>query len=79
MEAAGFAPVERHEFTEVHDWTVAELIGFVYSTSLLPRSVLGDRADAFEREVREQLTTVEPSGVFREDASFAYDLAYRSP
>ena len=35
--------------------------------------------DAFEADLRARLVAVEPSGVFREPASFAYDLAYRRP
>ena len=79
LRDAGFVVVGRYEFTAVHDWTIAELIGLVYSTSLLSRSVLGDRAGAFETDLRERLGAVEPSGVFREHASFAYDLAYAPP
>jgi SAM-dependent methyltransferase len=74
---AGFVVVGRYEFAAIHDWTIAELIGLVYSTSLLPRPALGDLADAFEADLRERLDAVEPSGIFREHASFAYDLAYR--
>jgi hypothetical protein len=69
----------RYEFVEIHDWNLEALIGLAYSTSLLPRVVLGDRADAFEADLRARLLAVEPSGNFREHASFAYDLAYRSP
>ena len=59
---------------QVHEWTLPELIGFVYSTSMLPaRPCFGDRVDAFEADVQERLLGIEPSGVFREEASFAYD------
>jgi len=77
LEDAGFTDVRRYEFTEIHEWTVETLIGLMYSTSVLSRVVLGDRAGAFEADVRERLGAVEPSGVFREHASFAYDLGYR--
>jgi hypothetical protein len=79
LEDAGFVFVGHYEFPEIHDWTPAALIGFVYSTSLLPRSVLGDRTRAFAADLRERLREVEPSGVFREHASFAFDLAHRPP
>jgi SAM-dependent methyltransferase len=75
LEDAGLAITHRYEFEQVHDWSVDELIGLVYSTSLLPRSVLGDRAEAFEADVRQRLLAAHPTGVFREHASFAYDLA----
>ena len=76
---AGFDVVGRYEFVEIHDWTLAELAGLVYSTSLLPRVVLGDRVGEFETDLRERLLAVEPSSIFREHASFAYDLSYRPP
>ena len=76
---AGFVVEGRYEFAEMHDWTLAELIGLVYSTSILPRSVFGDRAGAFESDLGACLGAIEPSGVFRERAGFAYDLATRPP
>jgi hypothetical protein len=79
LEDAGLAVVGRYEFAEIHDWTLEALIGMVYSTSLLSRAVLGARSDAFEPDLRERLGAIEPAGVFREHASFAYDLAYRPP
>lgn len=77
LEDAGFVVAGHYEFADVHDWTLDALIGFMYSTSLLPRAVLGDRAGEFEADVHEHLRAVEPSGVFREHTSFAYDLAVR--
>jgi ubiquinone/menaquinone biosynthesis C-methylase UbiE len=74
---AGFEVVGQYEFTQPHDWTIEELVGFVYSTSLLPRAVLGDRSVEFEADVRTRLDPIEPSGVFRENATFAYDLAMK--
>jgi ubiquinone/menaquinone biosynthesis C-methylase UbiE len=78
LENAGFTDVRRYEFTEVQDWTVDALIGFMYSTSVLSRVVLGDQAGAFEADMYERLGAVDPSGVFREHATFAYDLGYCS-
>ena len=78
LEAAGFEVLGHHEFPVELEWTIDELIGFVYSTSLLPRALLGDQASAFEADLRARVVAVEPSGVCREDASFAYDLAMRS-
>jgi ubiquinone/menaquinone biosynthesis C-methylase UbiE len=79
LEQAGFVDVERHEFAEIHDWTVEELIGLLYSTSLLSTAVLGEHRAAFEADLDARLRAIEPSGGFREHASFAYDLAYRPP
>jgi hypothetical protein len=44
LAAAGFSVLHRYEMTVVHDSSVDDVIGLVYSTSILPRPVLGDRA-----------------------------------
>jgi len=72
---AGFEIVGRYEFTSSHDWSLAGLIGLLYSTSYFPRSALGDHVEEFETDLATRLSTVEPSGVFRETISSAYDLA----
>ena len=73
LEQAGFDVLGHFEFARTHDWTVDAVIGFVYSTSMLPREVIGDHADEFERAVRTRVGT-QP---LREHATFAYDLARR--
>jgi ubiquinone/menaquinone biosynthesis C-methylase UbiE len=75
LEEAGFDVLGHHEFARPHEWTADAVIGFVYSTSMLSRAVLGGHVDEFERDVRARLGA-QP---LREDASFAYDLARRPP
>jgi len=77
LEDAGLVVLGHHEFLARHDWSADSIAGFVYSTSLLSRVVLGDRTDEFEHEVRRRLHEIDPSGVYTEDVSFAYDLARR--
>jgi SAM-dependent methyltransferase len=60
-----------------HDWSVEALIGFVYSTSFLPRVVLGDRAEMFERDLRCELGTFEARNELRETIDFGCELARR--
>jgi SAM-dependent methyltransferase len=79
LEDAGFVILGRYEFEGVHDWTPSTITGFLYSTSLLSRAVVGGRREEFEADVDERLAKIEPSGVFREQTSFAYDLAARPP
>lgn len=75
LRRAGFDYLGRFEFTATNMWTVEELAGFIYSTSLLNRHVLGDRAGELARDLAERLLALEPSGRFREQASYAYELA----
>jgi hypothetical protein len=79
LTAAGFTVLDRSETTVVHEWDVDDLIGLVHSTSILPRPLLGDRTEEFDDDLRTRLLAVEPSGVFRDTYSFAYDLAARPP
>jgi hypothetical protein len=75
LRRAGLSYEGKFEFSVVQQWSVESLIGFVYSTSILNRGVLGDEADAFEREIGEQLLDACPDGIFEQEMSFAYELA----
>ena len=88
-ENPGPPPADRHEtyiarsrfkdlvsYTESFDveWTIDSMIGNLYSMSFCSRRVLGDRVDEFERDVREAILAVEPSGILRGEPPefFAY-------
>jgi SAM-dependent methyltransferase len=75
---AGPPPEERHEayiarsrfkdlasYEESFDveWTIDSIIGNLYSMSFCSRRVLGDRVDAFERDIRAAVLAAEPSGI----------------
>ena len=75
LEAAGFEVVGHWDFLEPYEWSVETIIGYLYSTSVLSRSFVGERAGELEADARDALLAVEPSGVFRQDLSFGYDLA----
>ena len=75
---AGFDYAGRFEFTVDRTWTTESLIGFAYSTSILNRRALGDRAPEFERALADRLAPLAPDGVFHQRTSHAYELA-RSP
>jgi hypothetical protein len=68
------------EYSELFDveWTVASIIGNLYSMSFCTRKVLGDRTEAFERDLRSAVLAVEPSGIFRgEEYQFFALMAFR--
>jgi ubiquinone/menaquinone biosynthesis C-methylase UbiE len=54
---------EHSEFFEVR-WTVQSIIGNLYSMSFCNRKLLGEHAEAFERDLRSATLAVEPSGIF---------------
>ena len=55
-------------------WTIDSMIGNLYSTSFCSRRLLGDRTDAFERDLRAAILAVEPAGQLRGESPefFAY-------
>jgi SAM-dependent methyltransferase len=77
LSAAGFQPAQSSRFPRAHEWTVDELIGFVYSTSFLSRPVLGEHARAFEDDLRRELGNVASGNKLHETIDFAYELARR--
>jgi SAM-dependent methyltransferase len=78
LRAAGFDVVRSSRFPTAHEWSVEALLGFVYSTSFLPRVVLGDRDELFERELRHELGSFEARNELVETIDFAYEIARRS-
>ena len=56
------------------EWTVDSMIGNLYSMSFCSRRVLGNRVDAFERDIRAAILAAEPSGILRGEPPefFAY-------
>jgi len=72
LATAGFAGCVRSTFTTSHRWTVPELAGFTYSTSMLPRAVFGDRAGEFENDLAARLV-----GDLTSVTTYAYDLAVK--
>jgi SAM-dependent methyltransferase len=76
LRSAGFELVGRQEYPVSQVWTAAEIAGFVASTSVLSPEALGPDAPAFEVSLR-LLLEAEPGGEFRQDTTFACDLARR--
>ncbi len=76
LSGAGFETAGRHEFPVEHRWSLAELAGYVRSTSFLPPSVLGDQGAAFDNDLA---TAIGPfaaaDGTFPHDVGFVYDMA----
>ena len=60
--------IEHSELFEV-EWTVESIIGNLYSMSFCSRKVLGERTEAFERDLRSAVLAVEPSGICRGEAN----------
>lgn len=75
LAEAGFEPAGRPEFAMPHSWTLAELAGYVRSTSALPDTVLGERGADFDDDLAAALGPYAAGGAFTHTMSFAYELA----
>jgi ubiquinone/menaquinone biosynthesis C-methylase UbiE len=58
-----FRHVDRSVYEFDRPWTTEQVIGYLYSTSLPLRRLLGDRRAEFEQEVADTLHAIEPDGL----------------
>jgi SAM-dependent methyltransferase len=56
------------------EWTLDSMVGNLYSMSFCSRRILDDRVEAFERDLREAVLAVEPSGRLRGEQFGVYAL-----
>lgn len=66
LRSGTFSRFTTREFAVDFERDIASIIGYVYSTSISPRSAFGDRAPLFEQELTRELLAANPSGVFNE-------------
>jgi len=77
LREAGFREVASHSFVVRQCWSADSVLGYLYSTSVCSRRVLGDRAAAFEAEMRSALLARDPSDEYWEDMRFGYTFGRR--
>ncbi len=74
LSDCGFTLAGSYSFPVVHEWTADEIVGYLYSTSILSTAALGGLAAGFEEDLRRELADCEPGGRFRQLISFDYVL-----
>ena len=77
LRDAGFARVDRREFTDRHASTVDDLIGFLRSGSATSRDAMGEHAEKFYADVRARLLEVDGRGEYEQVVSHGVVLARR--
>lgn len=78
MSDAGFLPAGDEAFAVDHRWSIEALVGFVYSTSFLPLSVIAEHAAAFEADLVARLSPCADDGELSQTIGYACQL-YRRP
>jgi SAM-dependent methyltransferase len=71
---AGFVEVASHAFVEPHDWTVETILGYLYSTSVCSKSVLGTDLEPFEADLKSALLAHGTGGTYQENAQWGYTM-----
>jgi len=66
LRRSPFSRIERLAAVSRRETSIEELIGRSYSQSVSSLAALGDNADAFERELRESLSRISPTGKLKE-------------
>jgi ubiquinone/menaquinone biosynthesis C-methylase UbiE len=59
-------------------WTLDSIIGNLYSTSYGTKRFLGENVNLFEKHLKEELLTLDNSGVFREQIKLSIKLAIKN-
>lgn len=72
-----FRRSRRLDYKFARTWTVEEIIGYLYSTSLPLRRLLGDRRPAFEQAITDTLLAIDRSGRFIEPVTLEVLMATR--
>jgi len=76
LRAAGL-DVDEYECAVGRVWTCEAIVGFMFSTSIASRRVLGDAAGRFEADLRGALLECEPGGRFVCAQRFGFTLGRR--
>jgi len=66
MATQGFSDVVQHDILTLHTWTLDGILGYLRSTSFASRAVLGDKAEAVDRILTEELLALNPDGTYSE-------------
>jgi ubiquinone/menaquinone biosynthesis C-methylase UbiE len=75
LAEAGLVILERREFQQRRRWSFDGVLGYLESTSVSSRRVLGDRYDAFAAELRRTLAAYGDGETWTETLSFGLSLA----
>jgi ubiquinone/menaquinone biosynthesis C-methylase UbiE len=74
-----FRFVKIQDVAIVRYWNVESIIGYLFSTSFAAPHLFGDQLHRFKQEVETTLLTLNPKGVFQENAVWSMVLGSKKP
>jgi len=69
-----FRFIKTHDMPIVRNWDVESIIGYVFSTAFAAPHLFGDQLDRFKVETKNILLSINPKGVFQENAVWSIVL-----
>jgi SAM-dependent methyltransferase len=78
LERSPFGDIEHFQATYTRALDIDQILGHLYSTSFCSLTVLGDKREGFERDLRSALLEIEGAGQFTEELYFEAFLARRT-
>lgn len=74
-----FRFIKTYDVPIVRTWDIESIIGYVLSTAFAAPHLFGNQLDRFKKEVKETLLSLNPEGVFKENAAWSIVLGSKKP
>ena len=74
-----FRFVKTHDVPAKRTWNVESVIGYIFSTAAAAPSLFGDQLDRFKEETKNILLSINPKGIFVENAVWSIVLGSKKP
>lgn len=70
-----FSNITKGRMEIIHQWSIDQIIGMLYSTSYANKAILKDKVDLFEKDIRKNLLALNPKGEFASNIEYYYIIA----
>ena len=74
-----FRFIKIHDVLIVRSWDIESIIGYLFSTSFATPYLFGNQLHAFKKDMEETLRSINPGGVFQENAVWTMILGSKKP
>jgi len=78
LQETGFVDVSERTFVQPYTWSIEGIGGYLQSTSVCSRNILGDRMEQFLADLKTMLLAHDPSGAYREEMTFGCTIARKA-
>lgn len=69
-----FRFIETREVLVIRNWNIERIIGYLFSTSFAAPHLFGNKLNSFKKEIKNALLSINPKGVFKENAIWSIVL-----